>query len=1089
MIRAACKLMLKVVLVTAVIVIVASAAFVMRVALAPLSLAVFAPVVRQALTFGETGYRADFDDAVLTWSGWGRGLDLRAVGFRLYDRDGVQVGAIPELSVELSGQALVDGRLAPQELAVRGPRAQLLRTPEGRIVLGATVPGKPAPMPGSGRLLAALLSILSQHPSPGSTASYLKRIRVRDGEFVLYDQQSDTLWRLPDAALELRRDAAGLEGTVSGELAVLGQLWRIKADVGYEARTENTRVRVNFFDVVPAAFAGVKGFLGKLAPLDAPLTGTLGLTLSPQGVVTRVDVDISVAEGQLNLPFAYPRPVPVDGASIHASFDKRTAELAVQTLFVRFGRGTVEGEGLVGLGPEGVGIRFYGQFRDLTVADVHRYWPLPLAPNARRWVAANIKSGRFAKGSVQIDIKPGMLKHRPLPAKTMDVRFQADGLVARFLKDFPLLEDGHGFGRLTNDSLDLEIEGARVAGLAITAGKVHLAKINRRGKATADISVTLSGTLAESLRMLDYPPLGYMTRVGIDPADAGGAAVTEARFRFPLIPKLTLNRVWFEADARLTDASIAHFLKFFRIDAGSLRVRATPQALAADGEIHINDVPFAMSWDEDFTNTTGSSSRYRLSAALSAEDLNRLGLPAARYVHGPTDTVLTVTGRGRRVDQGLARFDLSGAEVAVDELGWVKPVGVPARLEVPLRSDGDRLRADQFRLTAPDLEADGRFVLGPDEGIESFAIDHMMYGRTELAAQAKRGADGVLAITLEGPSFDIRPLIRSLMAPSGTQATPPAFDAHVNFKTVVTEGDVEIRDFSAQASYRQDRWRSATANARFENDAPLTFTMSSAGDTRKLEIRSADAGRVARALGVYDNGLGGDLTLTASIDDTVADSPMAGELVIKGFRVVHAPVLARILTLGSLTGIGEMLKGDGITFKQLKIPFTLKDGLLRTKNARAYGAALGITLDGWIDNRQSTIETRGTIIPAYTLNSILRHLPIIGTILTGPRGEGLFAFTYKVSGARDAPEVSVNALSGLAPGILRSLFSGSVPEPERPVKTAPAKGEGQDSAPVKPAANPAVPAETPPPANTKPPAKIPLPAKPKPAKTVPADGG
>ncbi len=1079
MIRPTGRFLLKAALVVAIIVIGASAAILLRLASAPLSLASFAPLARQALTFGEAGYQADFDDLVLTWGGWGRGLDIRAVGFRLYERSGAQVGAIPEVSVELSAAALFDGRLAPRELTVRGPTARLLRTEEGRVMLGATVPGEPAQPPGSTRLLAALLSILSQHPAPGSTGAYLERIRVADGDFLLYDQQSDTLWRLPDAAVELRRDAAGLSGTVSGHLGVLGQLWRIEAEIGYQARTENTRIRIGFFDVVPAAFAGVKGLLGQLAPLDAPLTGTLGLTLSPDGVVENIDIDVSVAEGRLNLPAVYPEPVPVDGASLRARFDKAAVELAVDALYVRFGRGAVEGEGRVTFGADGTGIRFYGQFQDLTVADVHRYWPLPLAPNARRWVAANIRSGRFPEGSVQVDIKPGMLKVRPLPADTIDVRFRGTDLVARFVKAFPLLEDAHGFGRLTNGFLDVEVERGHVAGLTIEGGRIFLDKINRRGKATADISLTVSGSLAESLRMLDYPPLEFMTRVGIDPADAGGHAETRARFRFPLVPRLTFEQVWFEADARVSDASIANLLKSFRIDGGDLRVRATHRRLAASGEIRLNDVPFALSWDEDFTNRQGSSSRYRLAATLGEGDLDRLGLPGAGYVRGPIDAVLTVTGRGRRVDEGLMRFDLSGADVTVHELGWMKPVGAPARLEVPLRSDGDRLRADHFRLIAPDLEADGQFVLGPDEGLESFAIDHLKHGRTELSARAERGADGVLAITLDGPSFDIRPLIRSLLVPSALRASPPDFDAQVSFETVIAEGDVEIGNFSAQASYHQDRWRAARAEAEFEDGAPLSFVMTSEGDTRSLEIRSTDAGRVARALGIYDNGIGGELTLTARIDDTVAGSPMEGELLVKGFRVVNAPVLARILTLGSLTGIGELLNGEGITFRKLKIPFTLKDGLLRTRKARAHGPALGITVEGWVDNRRSTIEMRGTVIPAYTLNTILRSLPIVGTILTGPKGEGLFAFTYKVSGARDAPEISVNPLSGLAPGILRSLFGGSVPEPERPAEGETADDKIDGAVPSEPDAVapaedapdsvvPADPAPPPPPDETEP---------------------
>ncbi|MDH3596031.1 MAG: hypothetical protein OEM93_14410, partial [Rhodospirillales bacterium] len=70
------------------------------------------------------------------------------------------------------------------------------------------------------------------------------------------------------------------------------------------------------------------------------------------------------------------------------------------------------------------------------------------------------------------------------------------------------------------------------------------------------------------------------------------------------------------------------------------------------------------------------------------------------------------------------------------------------------------------------------------------------------------------------------------------------------------------------------------------------------------------------------------------------------------------------------------------------------------------------------------LDLEGTIVPAYTFNRILGAIPILGRILTGGEGEGLFAFTYEMKGALDDPEVSVNPLSALAPGFLRGLFGG-----------------------------------------------------------------
>ncbi len=63
-------------------------------------------------------------------------------------------------------------------------------------------------------------------------------------------------------------------------------------------------------------------------------------------------------------------------------------------------------------------------------------------------------------------------------------------------------------------------------------------------------------------------------------------------------------------------------------------------------------------------------------------------------------------------------------------------------------------------------------------------------------------------------------------------------------------------------------------------------------------------------------------------------------------------------------------------------------------------------------------------MPAYTLNSLLGRIPLVGDILTGGEGGGVFAVDFSLSGALDKPKIQVNPLSALAPGILRNLLRG-----------------------------------------------------------------
>ena len=147
------------------------------------------------------------------------------------------------------------------------------------------------------------------------------------------------------------------------------------------------------------------------------------------------------------------------------------------------------------------------------------------------------------------------------------------------------------------------------------------------------------------------------------------------------------------------------------------------------------------------------------------------------------------------------------------------------------------------------------------------------------------------------------------------------------------------------------------------------------------------------------------------------------------YTVVNAPVLARMLTLASLTGILNRLTGRGIKFRKLDIPFIYFKGRTKIQNARAIGDALGLTADGYLNFFKKTADLKGTIVPDNPINNVLRKVPIVGQILTGKRSSGVFATNYKYSGKFNNPEILVDPLSTFAPGVLRNLFEFGTNEP------------------------------------------------------------
>ena len=115
------------------------------------------------------------------------------------------------------------------------------------------------------------------------------------------------------------------------------------------------------------------------------------------------------------------------------------------------------------------------------------------------------------------------------------------------------------------------------------------------------------------------------------------------------------------------------------------------------------------------------------------------------------------------------------------------------------------------------------------------------------------------------------------------------------------------------------------------------------------------------------------------------------------------------------------MNSGGITLSEVDAEFNLGPDRLTLYSSSAVGPSLGISLDGIYDLKNSRMDMQGVLSPVYFLNGM-------GQIFSR-RGEGLFGFNFRLSGAAKDPRVSVNPLSILTPGAFREIFRRAPPQP------------------------------------------------------------
>ena len=114
-------------------------------------------------------------------------------------------------------------------------------------------------------------------------------------------------------------------------------------------------------------------------------------------------------------------------------------------------------------------------------------------------------------------------------------------------------------------------------------------------------------------------------------------------------------------------------------------------------------------------------------------------------------------------------------------------------------------------------------------------------------------------------------------------------------------------------------------------------------------------------------------------------------------------------------------------FTNLTSNFTYGNSALYLDDLRMAGPSV------WLDHLKapSTFEAKrfalqGNVTPFNLVSEIAGSIPILGQVLTGTDGGGLFSAGYKVNGTFANPDVSVNPFQILTPGIYRQWFQDIV---------------------------------------------------------------
>ncbi len=1044
---------------------VGAAVVVARLAAGPVPAGPLVPLVERQLA--EHGWAVEIGEAELTWARPGRPPVLAATDLRLAG-DGAErpAAVLDSIRVTLDRARLLDGALAPEQVALHGLELTLtlVRAADG----GLSIAGVDAGAAGGAGLgpLGVLLEPPDQAAGPYAA---LSRVSLAEGAVEIRAPAGGVVARATDVGVELRRGAAATTAEIGLAVPVGDEPVRIAARGGYRPAAGEGRLEVEMRGLDTGALLErlPRDWMpegGRPVALETRLDARLDLGLGPGLTPGRLGFTVDGGPGVLSGEALYPQPLAIAGLSVRGMADPAARALHVERARLDLGDGRLEAEGVL---TESAGTVWadgrVGLF-EVPTDRFDRVWPRGVMQGARDWMTANLARGSLDRAEAVVAARLPMADLAAATVERLDGELEFSGVSVTYLDGLPPVEGVDGSVTVDRDGMTVTTRGGRLLDLETPASTSRIAFLET--VETADIAVDVAGPVRTVLELLAMPRLGYAQALGLDPASAGGRAAGRLEFAFPLLRALTLDEIAIAIDAAVEDGRVGTVAPGLAADGIDAALALDGAGLEMTGTGAVNGLPVAFDWAERFQDNPEFLTRLALQARAPAADLARLGVPAEETLTGPVAVEAVYTDLDR-VRQSLAvEADLAAAAVAVEPVGPLKAAGTPGRLALTARLErGELVRLDDVSIdlsaAATPLTADGAVVLAREGGPTLVSIDRLVHGGTELSGRVARATDGAVTAELRGPRLDLAPLLDALLDPGAEPAAPSwrtdrPVAARLEVDAVALRNGVAFEGVRALVRHDGDRLRRLDLDAAGETGAATgaetgaemgaetgAETGAEAAGVRvryaapadgsaELSVALGDAGRVASGLGLLGTLEGGTLSLEARRAGWQA--PLAGDLVLESFRLRQAPVLARLLAAVSLSGLRDLLTTEGIEFGRLEAGLALDEERLRVDRARMSGGSLGVTLEGRLDLDAERIDAAGTIVPIYGLNRVIGAIPVLGTLLTGGEGQGLIAFTYQAEGPLDDPSVSVNPLSVLAPGFLRTLF----------FLDAPGRGEGSD---------------------------------------------
>ena len=646
---------------------------------------------------------------------------------------------------------------------------------------------------------------------------------------------------------------------------------------------------------------------------------------------------------------------------------------------------------------------FFLKIDKIFVKNLLKIWPKNLMNSTFFWMNEN-SIGILKNIILEVDFN---IYDKKIQIVDVSGNFKCEDVKISYMEGMPEITGINANAIIQNSKVSFDISSGNSSNLEVISGFVDLYNLdtdNEKAKINLNIN-SGNNYIVEYLKLTDIDPNNYNKL-----NDIFGNVDLNLELNFPLLVDLKADEINYSANAKIINGNYKLLNNGYEIEDLEIEIKVNPDVVnffgegrllsskinftgnqiirgievvdEIEGKINIQSSELFNFFPEEFYENTSGFLPINFSYIKSKDDFKFEGI-------GETDQFNVESkflGKNLSFSNGKLRFIFSPYGENLSGFLDVKTKNINVEVNLIL-SDLKLKNIDVLKFKSPN---------------QDFSLTMKKQDFTE--------------INVSGNKISIPPI------KINENSTLNSFDK-IQFNLDVYETIIDKNKFNNPIVYFEKK-NNEFVNLNIRLDGEKDYHQISIKDEENKKIFLLETNFVPGLLNIFDIDLEintGSLKIEGEKqnDSNVFKGNIAG----KDFVFLDAPFLANFITLFSLQGLAQKLKDGGIIFESLKGKYEFSDDKLRVIDTLMKGSELGIQFDTVVGFKNDYFLTTGSVIPAYTINTLLTKFPIVGDIITaGSPEDGLIGAKFKVEKENDEYKVSYNPISVFVPNLIKNFL-------------------------------------------------------------------